>query len=204
MFQTVFMKSSASNTTCKLIECVRVDGAGDEGPSHQEVQYWWCLRHFQKKWLTTLVSTRCSGCSYLNKVELQNGCLSKGHANLFIPSTLAGNPIVNGKIDNDKLAENLRLAMDVYIKRVDQTPFGDTVINLFPGAEAQDLQEERELLLVFLKGSEKNRTELKCKNPASFSKFEMIWKIRNNHMRSDLPSQYLFFLVCRLEHIMLI
>ena len=25
----------------KAVECVRVDGAADEGPSHHEVQYWW-------------------------------------------------------------------------------------------------------------------------------------------------------------------
>ena len=31
-----------------------------------------------------------SGGFYLNRVELQNGCLALGHANLFIPSTLGG------------------------------------------------------------------------------------------------------------------
>ena len=27
------------------IECIRVDGASDEGLSHEEVQYWWTERH---------------------------------------------------------------------------------------------------------------------------------------------------------------
>ena len=31
----------------KQIECVRFDGATNEGPSHLEVQYWWTLRHIQ-------------------------------------------------------------------------------------------------------------------------------------------------------------
>ena len=73
----------------KAIECVRVDGATDEGPAHAEVQYWWTKRHISRGRLATLVTTRSSGSSYLNRVELQNGCLSLGHANTFIPSTLA-------------------------------------------------------------------------------------------------------------------
>ena len=28
----------------KEIECIRVDGGGDEGPVHEEVQYWWTKR----------------------------------------------------------------------------------------------------------------------------------------------------------------
>ena len=48
-----------------------------------------------------LVTTRSSGSSYLNKVELQNGCLAKAHS---IPSTLGGScfDIETGKIDRDK------------------------------------------------------------------------------------------------------
>ena len=73
------------------IEYVRVDGAADEGPSHKEVQFLWTERHLMKKRKVTLVTSRCSGDSYLNRVELQNSHLSKGHSNAFIPSTLAGN-----------------------------------------------------------------------------------------------------------------
>lgn len=87
----------------KSIECVRVDRGGDEGPSHLEVQFWSTRRHMQKKKTATLVTSRSSSASYLNRVELQNGCLALAHANLFIPSTLNGlilNPDT-GDVDND-------------------------------------------------------------------------------------------------------
>jgi len=70
----------------KEIECIRVDGGADEGPVHHEVQFLWTERHVVKPTNITLVTTRCSGDSYLNRVELQNGCLSRGHCNTFIPS----------------------------------------------------------------------------------------------------------------------
>ena len=31
----------------KRVACIRVDGAGDEGPGHVEVQYWWTLHHIE-------------------------------------------------------------------------------------------------------------------------------------------------------------
>ena len=67
------------------IECVRADGATDEGPSHAEVQFMWTERHINHGKKCTLVTSRFAGGSYLNKVELQNGCLALGHSNLFIP-----------------------------------------------------------------------------------------------------------------------
>ena len=70
----------------KLIECIRVDGAADEGPSHEEVQFIWTAHHIVKATQVTLVTARNSGSSYLNRVELQNGCLALAHANLFIPN----------------------------------------------------------------------------------------------------------------------
>ena len=69
----------------KEVECIRVDGATDEGPGHNEIQFWWTLRHMQRPTVVTLVTARSNGASYLNRVELQNGCLALGHANLFIP-----------------------------------------------------------------------------------------------------------------------
>ena len=72
------------------IEYIRVDGASDEGPSHLEVQFLWTERHLMKKRKVTVVTSRCSGDSYLNRVELQNSHLTKGHSNTFIPSTLQG------------------------------------------------------------------------------------------------------------------
>ena len=68
----------------KPIDCIRVDGAMDESPSHDEVQFWWTARHIDEKKMATLVTTRSSGSSYLNRVELQNGCLARGHSNTYI------------------------------------------------------------------------------------------------------------------------
>lgn len=61
------------------IDYVRVGGATDEGPSHELIQYWWTEWHVRKKKVATLVTTHGSGLPYLNRVELQNGCLSSGH-----------------------------------------------------------------------------------------------------------------------------
>ena len=57
--------------TCsnKSIDCVRVDGATDEGPSHHQVQYWWTEWHVRKN-IATLLTTCSSGSPYLNRVEL--------------------------------------------------------------------------------------------------------------------------------------
>ena len=49
--------------------------------------------------MATLVTTRSSGSSYMNRVELQNGCLTQAHSGLFIPSTLNGSCVKeNGKV----------------------------------------------------------------------------------------------------------
>ena len=80
------------------MEYVRVDGASDEGPSILEVMFLWTERHLNRKREVTMVTTRCSGDSYLNPVELVNGHLSRGHSNAFIPSTLKGSSTdINGK-----------------------------------------------------------------------------------------------------------
>ena len=98
----------------KAIDCIRVDGASDEGPSHHEVQFMWTERHLEKGKICTLVSSRSSGSSYLNRVELQNGCLAIAHTNLYIPSTIHGsNCDETGAVDYDKLKKNLETASDV-------------------------------------------------------------------------------------------
>lgn len=158
----------------KAIECIRVDGAGDEGPSHLEVQYLWTARHLEKGSLATLVSTRCSGCSYLNRVELQNGCLALAHSNLFIPSTLNGSclDVNTGGIDQDKLKANLQAAIDIYIQRCNGAPCGDTQIVLFKGADSSDLQERREDLITFLKGPCQAKSQLKAEKPELYNHFQ--------------------------------
>ena len=139
------------NGKLKNILCVRVDGASDEGPSHDEVQFVWALDHFKNGRLVTLVTARSSGSSYLNRVELQNGCLTRGHSNVFIPSTMSGSCMEAGKINQDVLRKNLDQAIDVYVERVNNCPCGDTFIQLFKGSDSKPYQEYREPLKVFLK-----------------------------------------------------
>lgn len=110
----------------KAVDCIRVDGAGDEGPSHHEVQFYGTERNFLLGKKATIVTTRHSGGSYLNRVEMQNGCLTIAHSNLFIPSTLTGPNITGQGLDYDRLATNLDVAIDVYINRVNGAPCGES------------------------------------------------------------------------------
>ena len=164
----------------KRIECVRVDGATDEGPGHDEVRFWWAARHLKHGKLVTLVSSRSSGSSYLNRVELQNGCLSLAHANLFIPSTLAGSSFspATGVVDMERVRKNLDLATDVYINRCNNCPCGETIIHLYKGADSASLQEKRKHLLVFLKGSKKKKRQLKREEPDLYVFFQTVWDMR--------------------------
>ena len=119
-----------------LIDCVRVDGAGDEGPSHHEVQFLATERHLDLGKACTLITSRCSGSSYLNRVELQNGCLAMAHANVFIPSTIHGSNFhPNGGVDYAKLQKNLETAADVYISRCNGASFQESNISLRKGSK---------------------------------------------------------------------
>ena len=121
---------SDGEDVAKEIECVRVDGGADE------VQFLCTERHVARPTKITMVTTRCSGDSYLNRVELQNGCLSKGHRNTFIPSTLCGSPFSErGGIDEHKYKANISAPLDQYIERVDGTPCMKTKIHLSRGVE---------------------------------------------------------------------
>lgn len=169
------------NSGCsKQVDCIRVDGATDEGPSHESVQYWWTLWHITQSKVVTLVTTRVSGSSC---VELQNGCLSLGHANTFIPSTMAGSCIDRdtGHINQDKLKENLNLAISAYISRVDGCPCGGTTIKLTKGCDSQCYQEMQKDLDVFLKGSKKQEQLLEQEKPEIFASFKKVWSVRNRH-----------------------
>lgn len=52
---------NAETGAVKAVDCIRVDGAADEGPSHEEVQFYWTERHLLKNKVATLVTTRNSG-----------------------------------------------------------------------------------------------------------------------------------------------
>lgn len=180
----------------KDIECIRVDGGGDEGPVHEEVQYWWTKRHLLKQTKAMMVSTRSSGSSYKNRVELQNGCLSLGHANLFIPSTLNGSCIISGKVNDEMLCKNLDSAIDVYLSRVDKSPCAKTVIHLTKGANSDDEQKEREIVIKCLKGKAEDKKQAKLQYPDLYKNIESIWQLRQRHMVKGLPVQYVFYLRC--------
>lgn len=180
----------------KSVDAIRVDGASDERPTHDEVRYYWTERHLLRGKVATIVSTRSSGSSYLNRVELQNGCLSRAHANTFIPSTLAGSCMNgDGTVDKQKLKENMMLAVDAYVSRVDGCQCGNTVIHLYRGVPSEERQEQREKLLLFLKGTNKVKAELKNSDPTLYNEFELVTTVMTNHMVCGLPS-YIFYLIC--------
>ena len=196
--QTAFLNPSTGQP--KQVDCIRVDGACDEGPGHEEVRFWWAARHFEKKKLVTLVSSRSSGASYLNKVELLNGCLALGHANLFIPSTLGGS-VINpdtGTVDMERVAKNLELATNVYIDRVNKCPRGETVIHLFKGADTSSLKKTRECLMIFLKGTKKKKEKLALDEPELYTYFKMVAEVKQRHEIAGLPTHLLVccFQVC--------
>ena len=106
------------------------------------------------------MSTRNSGRSFKNRVELQNSCLALGHANTFIPSTLNGSCVQNGKVSEEILKKDMDLEIDVCISRVDKCPCAGTVISLYKGACSTDLQHERVAIKTFLKGKREEKHKL--------------------------------------------
>ena len=195
---------SFKESLAKDIECIRVDGASDEGPGHEEVQFYWTERHLSMSKACTIVTTRHSGGSYLNKVELLNGCISVGHSNVFIPSTLNGPCYTDeGSIDDEKVKLNQDIATDVYIDRVSGSTFNGKEIYFTKGAsDAQAIynQSRRDHLLVFLKGSKKQKAVLKKEQSTLYTYFEEVWKVRNSHMVKGLPCQYVFVLLPCYKH----
>ena len=75
--KNVFLQPSGNP---KNILCVRVDGASDESPSHEEVQFFWARDHMLNKRLATLVSTRSSGSSFLNRLTAIDALLRQARA----------------------------------------------------------------------------------------------------------------------------
>ena len=180
VFSPVF-KNSATGLP-KSIEVIHFDGAGDEGPSYEEVRYWWTERRLLRPTQVTLVTARESGGRFKNLVELQNGCLTRAHTGLFMPSSLKG-PSVNeatGQLDLQCLQANMKAAMDTYIARVDGAPCGSTAIHLFPGADGQlarEVLDRRPLVLQYLKGTTKQCEQLQKDKPAEFEHISSAWAI---------------------------
>ena len=75
----------------KEFDCICVDGACNENPAGVEAQFLWTEKHVTNSKTCTIVTTRHSGGSYLNRVELKNGCLALAHRHLMgITSTKVG------------------------------------------------------------------------------------------------------------------
>lgn len=101
-----------------------------------------------------------------------------------------------GCIDQQKLKENLDLAITAYVSRVDGCPCGETTIKLFRGSDSHTYQDIQKHLDVFLKGSKKQKRELEQARPELYAKFQKVWSVRSGHMVVGLPSSYIFFLKC--------
>lgn len=83
---------NCKNSHPKIIDCIRVDGASDEGPSHEVVDS------------------------------------------------------ETGKVNEIKLKNNLSLAIDAYVSRVDGSPCSETRIKLFHGSDSGSYQLIRQYL----------------------------------------------------------
>jgi hypothetical protein len=198
-FHHVFYQANGHK---KLIDCIRVDGGGDENPDHLEQKFIWSEWHLEEEKLATFVSTRFSGGSYLNRVEHMNGQLTRAHANTFIPSNLLGpnkDPIT-GDHSEERLAANLQAAVDIYISRVNNTPYKENTIKLFKASSAGDFGERRPLLIEYLKASDKKKLELQKRY--SHDQRKMGWL---NHFKRVLAIQkahemesvkYVFSVIC--------
>ena len=73
-------------------------------------------------------------------------------------------------------------AAEVYIQRCNNATCGDTEIHLYLGADSSELQNRRERLLKFLKGSRKEKGKLQREHPDEYSSFERVWSVREQHM----------------------
>ena len=141
-----------------------------------------------------IVTTRDSGSSNRNRVELQNGCLALGYSNLFIPSTLNGSCLDSktGKIDDNKLKENLNDAIDIYISRVNKSPCANTKIHLYKGTDSSCYQTLRAFVKVFLKGNPAEKANLKNEHQGTYNWIDEVWSLRNHHLMSGMLSKYVF------------
>ena len=77
-------------------------------------------------------------------------------------------------------------ATEVYIKRVNGAPYGDSKIQLFKGADSAHKQEIRESALRYIKSSKKKKPELVRTDPNCI---EEVWNTYDAHAVLDLPSQ---------------
>ena len=87
-------------------------------------------------------------------------------------------------------------AIDVYVNHVNHCPCGDTVIQLFKGADAKEFIKYREPIKIFLKGSKKKKMLLSQEHPDLYRFFNDVWELCNQYMIKGYPCQYVFHLCC--------
>ena len=146
--------------------------------------------------VATMITTRNSGASYKNRVELQSSCLALALANLLIPTTLNGACLINdGKVNQTKLKENLSSAIiDVYLSRVDGAPCASNEIHLFHGTESATCRNENNLVKVFLKGSKKAKEELQTDHPEMYRRISEIFDLQQRHLYPGVLIKYVSYL----------
>ena len=157
----------------------------------------WTEWHFKMAKVCTVVTLRFSGGSYLSHIELLNGCLTVGHSNVFIPSTILGLNRNTDGIDNEKLQANLDAASDVYINTMTGTKYASNPIVLVKGARnevSKRYLEQRDHLPTFLQGSAKKQSAFEKEFPDEYAYFSKVWNIHNNHIMKNLPENYVFML----------
>ena len=130
----------------------------------------------------------------MNEVELMNGCIAQVHSNLFIPSTLSGSNFDGSGLNKEKLTENVDIAADVYIDRVDGAPCCGTTLQLFKGGKDDTHHQRRPSLLTFLRGNVEEKKILQLSNPSLYKYFQEVWQVQNSHMNKNLPENYVFML----------
>ena len=102
-----------------------------------------------------------------------------------------------GEFDLAKHQDNMREAIEVYVNTVDGTPAMGTAIKLYKGVEKSIFLSRRPDLLVFLKGTKRDRLALHNQKPERFAYFRKIWRLRSRHLvECAIPQKYAFILHC--------
>ena len=96
----------------------------------------------------------------------------------------------------DRVKQNLDLATDVYMERVNKCPCRESVIHLYKGSDSTKFQEMLAPLTVYLKGSKRKKHELEQEHPTLFAYFNTVSDVQQRHEVVGFPSQYSYLLVC--------
>ena len=99
---------------------------------------------------------------------------------MFIPSTIHGSNFDDNEVDEAALERNLRTATQVYINCCDGAPAGRSTIKLVEGSrddQAAEIHARKPHFLTFLKGSKKNKQDLKGQHPDLYDHFQKVWDL---------------------------